>query len=114
MSRIKAVFAFVIIIGVVYVCYVIGPPYFNNYQFQDDLNTEVRFMQNARKSDEEIKADIIKKATDNGIQLTPAQIRINLVGKTMTVEVNYSVHVELPGYSSDIQFHPVASNTLVM
>ncbi len=114
MHRIKALLAFAIVLGVVYVCYIVGPPYFNNYQFQDDLNTEVRFMQNAGKSDDDIKTDIIKKASDNGIQLSPQQIRINRAGKTITVEVTYSVHVEMPGYSSDLQFHPIASNTLVM
>ncbi len=114
MARLKALIAFLVVMGVVYVCYVVGPPYFNNYQFQDDLNTEVRFMQNAGKSDEDIKADIIKKAIDNGIQLTPQQIRINRSGKTITVEVTYSVRVDLPGYTNDIQFHPIASNTLVM
>jgi hypothetical protein len=114
MNRVKALIAFVIICVVVYVAYVIGPPYFNNYQFQDDLNTEVRFMQNGGKTDDEIKAEIIKKALDAGFTLTPPQIKISRFNKSITVEVNYSVHVELPGYSTDLQFHPVASNTLAM
>lgn len=114
MTRIKALLAFAIMIGIVYVAYVMGPPYFNNYQFQDDLNTEVRFMQNAGKTDEEIKADVVKKASDDGIMITPQQVRIIRAGKTITVEVMYTVHVELPGYSTDMNFHPSSTNTLVM
>ena len=114
MNRIKALLGFVIVIAVVYVCYVVGPPYFNNYQFQDDLNTEVRFMQNANKSDEDIKAEVVKKAIDDGIQLSPQQVHINRIGKSITVAVDYTVHIDMPGYSSDLQFHPVASNTLAM
>ncbi len=114
MARVKALIAFVIVLGVVYVCYVTGPPYFNNYQFEDDLKTEVRFMQNAGKSDEDIKTDVVKKAQDDGIQITPQQVRINRVGKDIKVQVDYTVHVDMPGYSTDIQFHPVASNTMVM
>jgi hypothetical protein len=114
MTRIKALLTFAIVMGLVYVAYVMGPPYFNNYQFQDDLNTEVRFMQNAGKTDEEIKADVVKKAGDDGIMLTPQQIRIIRANKTITVEVSYTVHVDLPGYSTDMPFHPTATNTLVM
>ncbi len=114
MGRIKALLGFAIVMGFVYVAYVMGPPYFNNYQFQDDLNTEVRFLQNAGKTDEEIKAEVVKKAIDDGIQLTPQQVRITRSSKTITVEVNYSIHVEMPGYSTDMQFHPTSSNTMVM
>lgn len=114
MGRIKALLAFVIVIAFIYVCYVVGPPYFNNYQFQDDLRTAVRFMQNDAKSDDDIKAEIIKKALDEGFVLTPQQIKITRFNKTITVDVNYSVHVDMPGYSTDLQFHPTASNTLAM
>ena len=114
MGRIKALLAFAIVIGVVYVAYVMGPPYFNNYQFQDDLNTEVRFLQNAGKTDEDIKAEVVKKASDDGIVITPQQVRITRANKTITVEVIYTVHVDLPGYSTDMNFHPTATNTLVM
>lgn len=114
MGRAKALLALFIVIGFIYVCYVVGPPYFNNYQFQDDLNTEVRFMQNNGKSDDDIKAEVVKKAMDDGFAITPEQIRITRFNKSITVEVNYSVHVDLPGYSTDLQFHPVASNTLAL
>lgn len=115
MGRIKALLAFIIVAGVGYVCYVMGPPYFSNYQFQDDLNQELKFMQNGGKSDDEIKDEIIKKAANNeGIVLSPEQIHITRVGKSMTVEVDYTVHVDIPGYSTDMEFHPTAKNTMVM
>jgi hypothetical protein len=114
MARIKAFLAFGIVLAFIYVCYVMGPPYFHNYQFQDDLKTEIRFLQNDHKSDEEIKALVIKKAMDEGFALTPEQIKITRFNKTITVDVNYSVHVDMPGYSTDLEFHPTASNTLVM
>ena len=114
MGRVKALVAFVIILALAYVAYVMGPPYFNNYQFQDDLKTSVRFMQNDRKTDDEIKEEIIKKALEEGFTLTPQQIKITRFNKSITVDVNYTVHVDMPGYSTDLEFHPSASNTLVM
>jgi hypothetical protein len=114
MARIKAFLAFGIVLAFIYVCYVMGPPYFSNYQFQDDLKTEIRFLQNDHQSDEDIKARVIKKALDEGLTLTPEQIKITRFNKTITVDVNYSVHVDMPGYSTDLEFHPTASNTLVM
>jgi hypothetical protein len=114
MGRIKALFTLAIVAGFVYICYVMGPPYFANYQFQDDLKTEVRFLQNGGKSDDEIKTEIIKKALDEGFILTPQQIKITRFNKTITVDVDYSVHVDMPGYSTDLQFHPSATNTLAL
>lgn len=114
MGRIKALLGFALVVAFGYAAWVMGPAYIANYQFQDDLNTELRFMQNDRKSDDDIKAAIVKKALDEGFVLTPEQIRITRVNKTMTVQVDYSVHVDLPGYSTDLQFHPTASNTMVM
>lgn len=114
MGRLKALLGFLIVVAFGYACYVVGPPYFNNYKFQDDLNQELKFMQNGGKSDEDIKAEVIKKAMDSDLQLTPEQIRITRFNKTITVEVNYSIHVDLPGYSTDLQFHPTATNTMVM
>jgi hypothetical protein len=114
MGRIKALLGFALVVAFGYAAWVVGPPYFANYQFQDDLNTEVRFMQNGGKSDDDIKAEVIKKALDAGFVLTPEQIRISRFNKSITVQVDYSVHVDLPGYSTDLQFHPTASNTLAM
>jgi hypothetical protein len=114
MGRFKALLGFALVVAFGYAAWVLGPAYIANYQFQDDLNTELRFMQNDRKSDDDIKAQIIKRALDEGFVLTPEQIRITRLNKTMTVQVDYSVHVDLPGYSTDLQFHPTASNTLVM
>lgn len=114
MGRVKALIAFVIVIAFVYVCYVVGPPYFNNYKFQDDLSQEVRFMQNGGKSDDDIKAEVVKKAIENDVTITPQQIHIVRVNKTITVTVDYTVHVEVPGYTTDLEFHPSATNTLAM
>ncbi len=114
MGRLKALLVFVLFVAFAYAAWLFFPPYFNNYQFQDDLNTEVRFMQNGGKSDDEIKASIIKKAMDEGFLLTPQQIKITRFNKTITVEVDYAVHVDFPGFPTDLQFHPVATNTLAL
>ena len=114
MARIKALLGFALVVAFGYAAWVIGPAYIANYQFQDDLNTEVRFMQNGGKADDDIKATVIKQAMEEGFVLTPEQIRISRFNKTITVQVDYSVHVDLPGYSTDLQFHPTATNTLAL
>lgn len=114
MGQLKALLGFAIVAGFAYVCYVVGPAYFNNYQFQDDLNQQLKYMQNAGKSDDDIKAEVIKKALNENLAITPEQIRITRFNKSITVDVNYTVHVDLPGYSTDLDFHPTASNTLAL
>ncbi len=114
MGRFKALLAFVIFLVGAYAAFIFLPPYMSNYQFQDDLNTEVRFMQNNGKSDDDIKAEVIKRAMDEGFPLSPQQIKITRFNKTITVQVDYAVHVDFPGYSTDLQFHPSATNTLAL
>ena len=114
MSRLKALIGFALVVGFAYVCYVVGPAYFNNYQFQDDLNQQLKFLQNNRSDDDNIKAEVMKKAVNDGLTIAPEQIRITRVNRTITVDVTYTVHIDLPGYSTDIDFHPSATNTMVM
>ncbi|HEY3927979.1 MAG TPA: hypothetical protein VGL89_06380 [Candidatus Koribacter sp.] len=114
MGRIKALLVFLFVMGLVYVCYIVGPPYFNNYQFEDDLRQQVRYMQNANQPDDEIKAAVVKKALDSDVTITPEQIHITRINKTITVSVDYAVHVDIPGYPTDLEFHPTATNTLAM
>lgn len=114
MGQLKALLVLAIFVVGAYAAYIFFPPYMANYQFEDDLKTEVRFMQNSGKADDDIKAEIIKKAMDEGFPLSPQQIKISRFNKTITVQVDYSVHVDVPGYSTDLQFHPSATNTLAL
>ena len=47
-----------------------------------------------------------KKAGEFDIPLTSEQIKVVRNGAELTISGDYTIHVELPGYAFDLQFHP--------
>jgi hypothetical protein len=90
------------------------PPYFSNYELEDEIKTEALQATYSTRSEDDIRDVIIKHARNYDIALTPKQVRISRVGGfgtgTLAIEADYSVPVDLPGYSTTIEFHPSSKN----
>ncbi len=112
MSRIKVLLFVLIVVGGVFVLSKLFPPYFANFQFQDDLKNTVVRMQNSNNTDEDIKTAILKLAESRGLPVSEQQVRVARQGKALTVSVDYQVHVDLPGYPVDLQFNPSTTNNM--
>lgn len=114
MGTIKLILVLALLAGLVYVAAEVIPPYFANYQFQDDLDSEARLGTYSTKGDDVIRDAVFKKAQDLEIPITRDQIRIQRIGAAgnggVLIEADYSVHVELPGYPMDLHFHPQTKN----
>jgi hypothetical protein len=114
MGTIKLILVLALLGGLVYVAAEVIPPYFANYQFQDDLDSEARLGTYSTKGDDVIRDAVFKKAQDLEIPITKDQIRIQRTGAVgsggVMIEADYSVHVELPGYPMDLHFHPQTKN----
>ena len=115
MGIVKAAFGILVFAAVVVGLFQIVPPILTNYSFTDDLKT-VAMMDSAnlQKSDDEVRNDVLKKAKEHDLQLTPKQVsvqRINTPGlSAVWVAADYSVAVNLPGYSFDMHFTPDSGN----
>jgi len=90
----------------------IAPAYVNNYQFQDALNTEAQFALSGypKKTDDDIRQDVCKKAEDLGIPATPEDIQLDTSNGNVSISLDYSVPVDLYVYQFTLQFHPHADN----
>jgi hypothetical protein len=105
-----AVFGLVILLGVKLI-----PPYFSNYQLEDAIKTEALQSTYTTRTEEEIRTAIIKQAHSYDIELTEKQVRVIRSGSgngtgTLAIECEYNVPVELPGYSTILEFHPSSKN----
>ena len=114
MGSIK-LFAGVALIGAVIVLGLfLIPPYFANYQFQDEIKTQALTLTYTSKSEDEIRQIIYKKATDMEIPISPQQITVERTGSQGTgnlfIDASYTVHVNLPGYPFDLPLHATTSN----
>jgi hypothetical protein len=115
MGTIKAILGFLAIILVIVACFEIVPPLMANYSFQDDLRT-VALMDSAnfQKTEEDVRNDVIRKAKDQNLPITPKQITVQRIStpgmSAIYVAADYSVTVSLPGYSFDMHFTPNSGN----
>jgi hypothetical protein len=115
MGTIKALLGFLAIILVIAACFEVVPPLMANYSFQDDLrNVALVDGANFQKTEEDVRNDVVRKAKDQNLPITPKQItvqRINTPGMSaLYVAADYSVTVSLPGYSFDMHFNPNSGN----
>lgn len=104
MGKLKAALALIIIVGGIYLGWELIPPYFHNYEFQDDLDDVARVNAYTHKTDEDIKAQVIKKADDLGIPLKEEAISITRTVDGMGISVHYSIHVDLILHPMDLDF----------
>jgi hypothetical protein len=114
MSTIKLLLGIGVIVAVIIIGVEILPPYMNNYQFQDALNNQALAATYSNKSEDEIREMAFKAAKDMDIPIKPEQIKVSRSGGqgtgTLAIEANYTVHVDLPGYPLDLNFHAASKN----
>ncbi|MGB9202551.1 MAG: hypothetical protein WCB94_01120 [Terriglobales bacterium] len=115
MATLKLVFAVAIFGLVILVGIKVVPPYFSNYEFQDAVKTEALQSTYTSRSEEDIRTAIIKQAHSYDIELTDKQVHVSRSGTgigngSIAIECDYSVPIELPGYSTDLEFHVSSKN----
>ena len=114
MGTIKLILVFALLGGLVYVGAEVIPPYFANYEFQDTLDTEARMGTYSTKGDDVIRDAVFKRAQELEIPVIKEKIKVQRNGVPgnggVLIETEYTVHVDLPGYPMDLDFHPQSKN----
>jgi hypothetical protein len=115
MGTIKAIVGILVIAAVFYALYLVVPPELSNYAFNDDLK-DIAMMAgaNPRTTDQDLLNEVLKKAQDHEIPLTPEQVTVERIGSpgapAVYVAAEYSVPVNFPGYSFTLHFTPSSGN----
>jgi hypothetical protein len=115
MGTIKAIIGVVVIAACIYGGFQIIPAELNNYSFTDDLrNVAMVGGANPHTTDQELINDIVKKAREHDIPLTSDHVTVQRIGSpgvnAVYVAADYSVPVNLPGYSFTLHFNPTSGN----
>jgi hypothetical protein len=106
MKTLRALFSVFVLVAAVYAAWLVIPPYFSNYRFQDAIESEARLNAYNNKPEEEIRQIVAKKARECDVPLQPEQINVMRSGPEISIWADYTVHVDLPGYPLDLKFHP--------
>jgi hypothetical protein len=110
----KLVFGFAIFAVAGLLCFKLIPPFFANYELEDAIKTEATQSTYSTRTEEDVRQTIIKEARSYDIALTPKQVHVTRVGNfgsgTLAIDAEYSVPIDLPGYSTTLEFHPSTQN----
>jgi len=104
MGKVKALLALLIIFGGIYIGWKLIPPYFHNYEFQDELDEIARHNSYTHNSDEDIRATVIKQASTLDIALKEEQIIVSRNVDGMGISVHYQIHVDMLVHPVDLSF----------
>lgn len=78
--------------------------YLNKYQFGDAIRQSVKYAATSRKSPEKVRTEILEKAEELGIELSPKDVRITKRGPAFTVDIDYEMPVNLRVYEHVLSF----------
>lgn len=104
MGKIKGLIGLAVIACGFYVAWSLIPPYFYNYQFQDDLDDIARRVSYVPNTDDDVKAMVIRKAKEEEIPLKEDEIVISRNGPTIGITVKYNIHVDMAVHPVDLDF----------
>lgn len=96
-----------------YLLFKIVPPYVNDYQLRDTLVSESRFFAAHQKSAEAVRGAVWNELQSLRIPAQKEDIFISDAGRIGHVEVKYTVVVELPGYTLNLNFDPIAESPIL-
>lgn len=110
MRRLQAIFGVLVLVAVVFVIYKVVPPYFANQQLEDAVTEEARINTYTPKTEDDMRSTIFRKAQDLDIPITRDQIQVQRAPNGVSISVEYTVHVDLPAYPLDLDFHASSKN----
>jgi len=113
-ARARLVLTLLFIAAMIFVAVEIIPPYFAYYQFQDAIKSEAKFALTGypKKSLDDIREDIYKKAQELDIPASRDAIQLSVDSQNGRVDIglDYSVPIDLKLYQFTLEFHPHADN----
>ena len=110
MSQIKPILGFAVVVIVFYLAWNLIPPFFHNYEFEDYVVNEARDSTYTSQTADEVKVLVLKEASKDEIPVTAEQINIVKNPNDVSINVNYTVHVDLPLFPQDFHFSVSSKN----
>jgi hypothetical protein len=110
MGKIKGIIGLLLVAGGFYVAWNMVPPYFHNYQLQDDLDDVARRQSYTTASEDDVKKVVIAKAASDNVALKEDQVSVSRTGSGLGITVKYRVHVEMIIHPVDLDFEANSMN----
>ncbi len=106
----STILGLVIVVGTVFTAIRLLPPYIANYQLQDSIDNIARTATYSQITDQELKRQVMRQASDLGIQVTDRQVIAQKSGGSVNIAITYEVPVNLLARQVVLKFAPAAGN----
>ena len=94
-----------------YLAWLLIPPYYNSYSFQDELDNQARQAVYAyQTTEQDVKENLAKKAKELDIPLTADQIHVQRSGSDISISAEYTVEIQTPVKTIELKFSPSTKN----
>ena len=108
-GRLKALFALAVVAATVYLCIKIIPVYVNNYDLHNHIHDLAETATVSHYPVDKIKADVVAYADELGLPVSRENVTA-ATGNIVTIEVDYTVPIDLKIYTLMLHFTPSAEN----
>jgi cell division protein FtsL len=109
-GKFKAILVTLIIAVGVYVAFKIVPAYVNNYQLKDKMQEIARFSVVNHETEEQVRDQVFKEIDDLRLPVRREDIKVTALQKRVTIEVDYTIPVDLQVYQTELHFANNADN----
>jgi hypothetical protein len=107
-SLLKTIVALAVLAALVAVGIQAVPAYFNNSQFSDYIRDRALRATVERSPSDVIQAEVVHYAQELGVPVDASEVEVTSSGGTVSIQVNYSVPVNLGVTTWNIHFSPSA------
>jgi hypothetical protein len=95
----------VFIVAVVVLARQYVPPCFARFQFGDDVRQTVKYAAAQHQGPDAVQAEVLRLAEEDGVEIGPENVKITRRGYSFTVDIHYTVPIDLRVYKHDLEFH---------
>lgn len=110
MHRLKAVIGVFVVVAFFYLAWKILPPYIEEYQFQQEIQSIARNNEYTPLDENGIRDQVKRQIAEIGVPVSPENVVIQKNGTDVTIGTNYTVHIDAVLYPFDLTFHPATKN----
>ena len=88
------------------------PIYFHNMELQGYVGRLTHSVENLTRSDEVLRAMVLNEASRLSLPVAANDVHVSrsALGAVERIDIRYFVHVNLPGYSVSLHFHPASAS----
>jgi hypothetical protein len=110
-GKMKAILSLAFLAAVAYAGVKIIPVYVQNYELQDYIRQIAVRATVDRTPAEAVQNNVVAHARDNlRLPITRENVKVQYSGRTITIDIDYTVPVDLKVYTLNLRFTPSAEN----